>query len=84
MHTHRKHGRQASGSCMCSSFFHSYSVLLQYIEVLNCTLKDMQVSNPNNVKIYNLSAGKSLPEVGQNISDVAITGDFQKCNVFPR
>lgn len=22
----------------------------------------MQVSNPNNVKIYNLSAGKSLPE----------------------
>ena len=43
----------------------------------------MQVSNPNNVKIYNLSAGKSLPEVGQNISDAhtaAITGDFQKCN----
>lgn len=24
----------------------------------------MQVSDPNNVKIYNLSAGKSLPEVG--------------------
>lgn len=23
----------------------------------------MQVSDPNNVKIYNLSAGKSLPEV---------------------
>jgi len=23
----------------------------------------MQVSNPNNIKIYNLSAGKSLPEV---------------------
>lgn len=23
----------------------------------------MQVSEPNNVKIYNLSAGKSLPEV---------------------
>ena len=24
----------------------------------------MQVSQPNDVKIYNLSAGKSLPEVG--------------------
>ena len=23
----------------------------------------MQVSNPNNVKIYNLTAGKSVPEV---------------------
>jgi len=23
----------------------------------------MQVANPNNIKIYNLSAGKSLPEV---------------------
>jgi len=23
----------------------------------------MQVSTPNNIKIYNLSAGKSLPEV---------------------
>jgi len=23
----------------------------------------MQVSNPNNIKIYNLSGGKSLPEV---------------------
>lgn len=27
----------------------------------------MQVSNPNNVKIYNLSAGKSLPDVSLNI-----------------
>lgn len=26
-------------------------------------LGKMQVSQPNNVKIYNLSAGKSLPEV---------------------
>ena len=26
-------------------------------------LEKMQVSQPNNVKIYNLSAGKSLPEV---------------------
>ena len=26
-------------------------------------LAKMQVSQPNNVKIYNLSAGKSLPEV---------------------
>ena len=32
----------------------------------SCTknkLGKMQVSQPNNVKIYNLSAGKSLPEV---------------------
>lgn len=30
----------------------------------NCEdLAKMQVSQPNNVKIYNLSAGKSLPEV---------------------
>ena len=30
----------------------------------NCEdLANMQVSQPNNVKIYNLSAGKSLPEV---------------------
>lgn len=27
----------------------------------------MQVSDPNNVKIYNLSAGKSLPEVTYNL-----------------
>ena len=30
----------------------------------------MQVSNPNNIKIYNLSAGKSLPEVCQFIYDL--------------
>ena len=29
--------------------------------------KEMQVSQPNNVKIYNLSAGKSLPEVGLRV-----------------
>lgn len=33
--------------------------------ILNTTVYKgkMQVSQPNNVKIYNLSAGKSLPEV---------------------
>jgi hypothetical protein len=29
----------------------------------------MQVSNPNDVKIYNLSAGKSLPEVSHSNID---------------
>jgi len=27
----------------------------------------MQVSNPNNIKIYNLSGGKSLPEVSEDL-----------------
>ena len=28
----------------------------------NLSFRKMQVANPNNIKIYNLSAGKSLPE----------------------
>ena len=32
----------------------------------------MQVSNPNNIKIYNLSAGKSLPEVSTIINRLKI------------
>ena len=31
------------------------------------TLCKMQVTNPNDVKIYNLSAGKSLPEVSRTL-----------------
>jgi len=31
--------------------------------VVAFTTKKMQVSNPNNIKIYNLSCGKSLPDV---------------------
>ena len=63
--------------------FFVFSFLLGSLTIyrsIELQFKDMQVSNPNNVKIYNLSAGKSLPEVGQNISDAhtaAITGDFQ-------
>lgn len=33
--------------------------------VLSSQSDKMQVSDPNNVKIYNLSAGKSLPEVSK-------------------
>ena len=30
--------------------------------IRNLCFRKMQVANPNNIKIYNLSAGKSLPE----------------------
>lgn len=37
----------------------------------------MQVSNTNDVKIYNLSAGKSLPEVSNLLKDCVERGyDF--------
>jgi len=32
----------------------------------------MQVSTPNNVKIYNLSAGKSLPEVRHFVYEMTL------------
>ena len=37
----------------------------------------MQVSNPNNVKIYNLSAGKSLPEVSFNVFGIYTILDME-------
>lgn len=37
----------------------------------------MQVSNPNNVKIYNLSAGKSLPEVSFNVFGIYTIHDIE-------
>lgn len=42
--------------------FARYNVFIEDILVLS-THEKMQVSAPNNIKIYNLSAGKSIPEV---------------------